>query len=445
MRNDLDVRGLVVAAALVLFAGPARAQLPERFTNLRVLSKDISRKDLVLIMRAWASALGVRCGHCHTGGNPETLEGVDFASDVKWEKRTARAMFRMDRAVEASYLRKIESRKAEAGSPPPAPASLSCMTCHHGLARPETLDGVLDRVLQKEGVEAAVRTYQALRSQYLGRGVYDFSERPVNTLAERLMQQKRTREAVVLLETSAGFNPDAAWQQHLLGEARLAEGNRASALVAFRRALTLSPHDDFTRKKVEELGGGAEAPREGPFILALEPNHSTLGFSVAIAGGLTRVTGKLKELSGQIVMDESHLDQCSVEVEIQAASIDTGIDERDAHLRQAEFLDATAHPLVTFKSARIEKTAEGYEASGRLTIRGTTKEIVIPFRTTGLEWKEGKPLLGIAAKFTLLRSDFGVGTSWRHSVIPDFLSDEVSVEIFAWTRLGRPAREGLSP
>ena len=128
--------------------------------------------------------------------------------------------------------------------------------------------------------------------------------------------------------------------------------------------------------RVEELGGGAEAPREGSFLLALEPNHSTVGFKVAIAGGLTQVTGKLKELSGQIVMDEGHLDRCSVEVEIQAASVDTGIDERDTHLRQAEFLDATAHPLVTFKSTRIEKTAEGYEASGLLTIRGTTKEIV---------------------------------------------------------------------
>ena len=157
------------------------------------------------------------------------------------------------------------------------------------------------------------------------------------------------------------------------------------------------------------------------------------------------MTGKFKELSGQIVMNESHLDQCSVEIQIPSASVDTGIDDRDAHLRQPEFLDATAHPLVTFKSTRIERTAEGYEASGSLTIRGTTKEIVIPFRTTGLEWKEGRPLLGIAGQLTLLRSDFGVGTSWRHSIIPDFLGDEVSVEIFAWTRLGRPAGEGASP
>lgn len=434
------VLGVVVVLALV--AGPAAAQIPERLTNLRVLPKDISRKDLVQTMRAWTSALGVRCGHCHTGGNPETLEGVDFASDAKWEKRTARSMFRMLHAIEGDYLRKLEARPVVAGATPVASASLTCMTCHHGLARPETLDDVLERIVRAEGAEAAVRTYKDLRSKYLGRGSYDFSERSVNTLAERLMQEKRPRDAAVLLEASAEFNPDAAWLRHLLGEARLAEGDRAGARSAFARALALNPENSLTRKRLEELGGGAEALHEGSFLLALEPHHSTLGFSVGIAGGLTRVTGKFKELSGRIVMNEGHLDRCSVEITAQAASVDTGIDERDAHLRQAEFLDAAAHPLVTFKSARIESTAEGYRAVGALTMRGTTKEVAIPFHTTGLEWKEGKPLLGIAGQVTLRRSDFGVGTTWRHSSIPDFLSDEVVVEIFVWTRLGQPVPEG---
>ena len=208
------------------------------------------------------------------------------------------------------------------------------------------------------------------------------------------------------------------------------------------RALALSPENDLTRKRVLELSAAGEAPREGSFELALEPNHSTLAFSVGIAGGLTRVTGKLKELSGRIVLNELHLDRCSVEIAAQAASVDTGIDDRDAHLREAEFLDAAAHPQVTFKSARIEKTGDGYRAVGLLTLRGTAKEIAIPFHPTGLEWKEGRPLLGIAGQVTLLRSDFGVGTTWRHSGIPDFLSDEVVVDIFAWTRLGRPLSEG---
>jgi tetratricopeptide (TPR) repeat protein len=254
-------RRMTIAAALALYAVGAAAQIPDKFTNLRVLPKDISRKDLVMAMRGWATALGVRCGHCHTGGNPDTLQGVDFASDAKWEKRTAREMLRMVLAVEADYLRKIEPRPVGTGERAPAPVALACITCHHGLTRPETLDAAVERVLLAEGPEAAVRTYKDLRAKYLDRGSYDFSERSMNTLAERLMQQKRNRDAALLLEASAEFNPEAGWLQHLLGEARLADGDRAGARTAFTRALALSPENDLTRKRVQELGAADEAPR----------------------------------------------------------------------------------------------------------------------------------------------------------------------------------------
>ena len=255
MRHAVVAGALEVAVGLVLVGGPARAQIPERFTNLRVLPKDVSRRDLVETMRSWASALGVRCGHCHTGGNPDTLEGVDFSSDAKWEKRTARSMLEMVRAIEATHLRGLERRSAPPGAPTLPPVSLACITCHRGLTRPETLEVVLDRVVQSEGAEAAARTYKKLRAEHLGRGSYDFSERPVNVLAERLLQQKRGRDAAVLLEASLEFNADAAWQQHLLGEARLAAEDRPGALAAFTRALALNPKNVLTRKKVEELQG----------------------------------------------------------------------------------------------------------------------------------------------------------------------------------------------
>jgi polyisoprenoid-binding protein YceI len=429
------VRALTIGASLVL-SSRAAAQVPERFTNLQVLPKDTPRSELSRTMRGWATALGVRCTHCHQGGNPDTLEGVDFASDEKWEKRTARAMLRMVHAMQADYLQRLESRPLVAGTKPGTAVALQCMTCHRGLPRPETLDAALERVLRADGVEAAVRTYQELRAQYLGRGSYDFSERPVNTLAERLLDDKRGRDARRLLEVSAQFNPDAAWQQHLLGEARLAEGDRSGAVQAFERALSLNPHNDLTRKRVEELRPAAPASRRSAFVLPLEPNHSTVGFSIQAAGGLTRVTGKFKDVSGQIILNEDDLAGSAASITIKAASIDTGIDDRDAHLRQAEFFDAAAHPLITFKSSRIDRTAEDYRATGTLTLRGVAKEVVLPFRKTGLEWKEGRPLLGVAGEFAVRRSEYGVGAGWRHSIIESFLDDEVRVEFFVWTRLG---------
>jgi polyisoprenoid-binding protein YceI len=436
----------IVSLCLLAFvlSGPARpaaAQIPEKFTNLQVLPKDTSRKDLVLTMRGWASALGVRCGNCHVGGNPETLEGVDFASDEKWQKRTARAMVHMVRAVQSDYLAALEARSVAAGATAEPAVALSCATCHRGLPRPETLDVLLDRIIRTEGPAAALRTYRELRQQYLGRGSYDFSERPLNTVAERLLQEKRAGDAASLLEVGAELNPEAAWLRHLLGEARLAGGDRAGALAAFERALALSPQNDLTRKRVHELRPVSESAPGPRYVLALEPNHSTVGFSIPIAGGITRVTGKFKDVAGRIVMNENDPGRSSVEVTIQAASIDTGIDDRDAHLRQAEFFDAILHPTIIFKSSRIEATAEGYRAVGTLTLRGTAKEIALPFRKTGLRWEEGRPLLGIAGELKLRRSDFGVGTGWRHSEIPDFLGDEVDVQLFVWTRLGRLLEE----
>ena len=99
-------RGLRAAAAagLALIGGRARAQFPETFENLKVLPKDISRQDLSGVMRGFASALGVRCVHCHVGQDNPGLKGVDFRSDEKETKRIARAMMKMAAAINADYI-----------------------------------------------------------------------------------------------------------------------------------------------------------------------------------------------------------------------------------------------------------------------------------------------------------------------------------------------------
>lgn len=247
-----------MAAVLSLgVAGAARAQVPERFTNLRVLPKDTPRHELVGIMRSWTSALGVRCGHCHEGGNPETLEGVDFPSDAKWEKRTARSMARMVAALDENHLQRLEPRPRPENAAPPPAVKVGCATCHRGLTRPEGIDAVLDRALAAGGAEAVVLTYKELRSKSLARGSYDFSQGPLNMLAERLLAAGRGPDAVRVLEMSTEFNPDAPWVHHLLGEARLASGDRVRALLAFERALALGPDNPVTRRKVEELKAGS--------------------------------------------------------------------------------------------------------------------------------------------------------------------------------------------
>lgn len=106
----------------------AFAQIPDTFTNLQLLDPDISRDQLVGTMRDWAMGIGQRCSYCHVG--PDNLEGMDFASDTKATKRTARKMLEMARIINRDLLDElptVEGRRHMV---------VSCYLCHLGEARP---------------------------------------------------------------------------------------------------------------------------------------------------------------------------------------------------------------------------------------------------------------------------------------------------------------------
>ncbi len=88
----------VVLSALIILGGAggvAVAQIPDVFTNLKVLPKDIGKRELINVMRGFAGAVGGRCNYCHVGENADTLEGFDWASDDVETKPVARAMMKM--------------------------------------------------------------------------------------------------------------------------------------------------------------------------------------------------------------------------------------------------------------------------------------------------------------------------------------------------------------
>jgi hypothetical protein len=168
----------------------ASAQIPDKFTNLQVLPKDISKTELVGIMRNYAGDLGVRCGFCHVGGDPNTLQGVNFASDESDKKKTARLMFRMVQAINQDHLAKLGKKPA---------AQVTCLTCHHGLNEPRAIDAVLAESMNKDGTEAAVALYRKLRTENYGSAKYDFSDLPLNKLGESLLQSDKIKEATAIL------------------------------------------------------------------------------------------------------------------------------------------------------------------------------------------------------------------------------------------------------
>lgn len=126
-------RSIAVCAMLALATGTAATQapqIPEKFTNLQVLPKAITPKELVPIMRSYARGLGVRCEHCHLGEGND-LSKFDFASDDRPVKAIARKMMTM--------LATINQQLAKVGDPPPPGADkVTCYSCHRGDKKPLT-------------------------------------------------------------------------------------------------------------------------------------------------------------------------------------------------------------------------------------------------------------------------------------------------------------------
>lgn len=233
-----------IAIALLCVAGTAGAQIPTEFTNLKILPKDIDRGELVGIMRDFASALGVRCIHCHVGEDPDSLEGVDFASDERQAKHTARAMMKMVKEINGSLL-------PETGEE--SPTQVRCVTCHRGLEHPETLKEVLSATIAKDGVESAVTEYRKLREQYYGQGSYDFSHRTLNNVADGLARGGELDAAFALLELSLEFEPDVARTHLMKGQIQAQKGDTAAARATVEKVLEMEPDNRFARRMLQRL------------------------------------------------------------------------------------------------------------------------------------------------------------------------------------------------
>lgn len=166
----------------------------------------------------------------------------------------------------------------------------------------------------------------------------------------------------------------------------------------------------------------------------IDNNHSTVGFSVPILGGLSQVKGKFTDFAITLNHDEKDITKSSVSVVIKATSVDTGIEGRDRHLRNADFFDVEKFPEITFKSERIEKKGKQFIAHGPLTMHGVTKQIALPFTITGTfkNPTTNKMSVGYSARMVLNRRDFGINYSRQDS--PTFVGDNISVEIELVTR-----------
>jgi polyisoprenoid-binding protein YceI len=141
---------------------------------------------------------------------------------------------------------------------------------------------------------------------------------------------------------------------------------------------------------------------------SIDKAHSEAIFQVRHL--LTKVRGRFSEFEGTIEYDERDPEGSSVNVTIQAASVDTNERDRDTHLRSADFFDVEKCPTLTFKSTRVtRKSSESLDVAGDLAIHGVTRPVTLPVVFLGKAkdpW--GNERLGFEAETTINRKDFGL-------------------------------------
>jgi hypothetical protein len=247
MSHRLTFAVIAAAGAAVVSAHDVAAQIPEKFQNLQVFPAGITRDSLVQIMRGFSFALGVRCQHCHAGGDGVSFAGVSFDSDEKAAKRKARFMIRMVDSLNRIVLAALPDRTDP-------PVVVQCVTCHRGLSRPTTLEAELMKTIEKSGVDSAVKQYRGLRERVAINGYYDFTEWRINELARHLVFAAKVPEAIAILEMNAEFNPRSVSIPFELGELYRRQGDRDKAIASFQKVLQLQPNNPQARQRLTELG-----------------------------------------------------------------------------------------------------------------------------------------------------------------------------------------------
>jgi polyisoprenoid-binding protein YceI len=141
----------------------------------------------------------------------------------------------------------------------------------------------------------------------------------------------------------------------------------------------------------------------------IDKAHSRIGFSVKHMM-ISTVHGQFKEFDGKVEINDNDLTHSHLEGAVQAASVDTQDEKRDAHLRSADFFDAEKYPTLSFASTRIEKKGEDrYHVTGNLKIKDVTREVTFDVTEEGRgkdPW--GGQRIGFSGQLALNRKDFGL-------------------------------------
>jgi hypothetical protein len=274
--------GLLLALAMIVAVsaqseapqpGRGRGAVPR---NLQVLPKDTSPQDVGALMQQFTTALGVQCTYCHVQNTPPPLTAeeaaaqmaaapaagrgrgrgrggpqMDFASDDKRQKRTARVMLTLLNDINAK-LATLPASPARAARDA-ASARVQCATCHRGVPNPQLLGDLLNQTMTGKGEAAAVGLYRELRQKYLGTEAYDFREPVLLELGRQSLASAKPDDALAWLQLNVEFFPRSSESYLALAQVHERKRDQAAAIKDLQKALEIVPANLDAKRQLARL------------------------------------------------------------------------------------------------------------------------------------------------------------------------------------------------
>jgi polyisoprenoid-binding protein YceI len=164
---------------------------------------------------------------------------------------------------------------------------------------------------------------------------------------------------------------------------------------------------------------------------SIDPAHSSVHFKVRHMM-ISNVHGEFRTVRGSLKLNDADIEQSEIDIEIDTSSIHTRDEQRDAHLRSADFLDVERHPLLTFRSTRLEKTGlDSLRVQGDLTLHGVTRNVELDVDNVSPATKDpwGNVRMAASASTVISRKDFGLTWNTALETGGVLVGDEVTVDL----------------
>jgi polyisoprenoid-binding protein YceI len=161
-----------------------------------------------------------------------------------------------------------------------------------------------------------------------------------------------------------------------------------------------------------------------------DPNHSEVDFNITHLT-ITNVHGRFGKVAATITFNESDITKSTVTATIGVDTVDTGVDQRNTHLKSPDFFDVANLPTATFTSTSVAKNGNHLTVTGNLTLHGVTKPVVLDVEgpVGPVQGMDHKQHVGFSATTTISRSAFGIGPKFGPSMVGDDVKLSIDLDV----------------